>query len=182
MGHTLIARFNRESEQKLLKILSKASASGMNKIPYGRTKDRESANRVIPYHCTIFHWGKEEDGHYLPALEDFRFEGCQVSAQSIEICPGRENSWTLLMVLRGEAGFAKMTRELERRFKVSLDSLWHTTIAVDMRKDILLDMRQRLMEKTDFPVRLDVEALELYHIWEPVKRVGIWKREVIICR
>ena len=58
MGYTLVTSFDKLSYEKLNYLLEHQNA---NKIPFDKKCNREEANKILKYHMTLVHWGKQND-------------------------------------------------------------------------------------------------------------------------
>ena len=173
MGHTLITRLDQDSLARLDGIIS---GTGMrtNKIPYGRGCDRETANRILPYHLTVFHWAKTEDEKYLRRLERFHTPGpfsLSVTGTSI-MYHAEEDSALLYFRLRPDQAYKKCVSALEQALQVSTQSFFHMTLAVGKDAAEIERLRQRIDSRAAYPFSLRAEGFDLYHIWKPVRKVA----------
>ena len=177
MGHTLIARCPDSSLMKIKNILSKTDIVP-NKIPYGRDCDRETANKILPYHMTVFHWAKSEDQRYLPRFRSFRFHPFEIVVTGVQVIPAEEGSRLLYLAVKSGKGYSDFCHELELTMGVHLNSFLHITLAVSKNDQEIEELRKQIVESIRFPFTIPIDRLELYHIWKPVKLMGVWKAEM----
>ena len=170
MGHTLIARFEQTAFQPVETLIMQESPFGINKIPFGRNCDREKANRVLPFHMTVFHWKKEDDGKYLERLNAYRFRPFHITVTGAHIMhAGEQSALVYFSVMPGE-GYLPFQAELEAKLneRLPLNGL-HITAAVTKNRQEAEALLKILRDKLVFPFSLPVSRLELYHIWRPVE-------------
>ena len=174
MGHTLVTRFDSAGHERLQALLDGAGIAGNNKIPFGRDCDRRAANEVLPYHVTVFHWAKADDARFLRALEDFRFRPCRVRVTGVEAFPAEAGSRLLMLTVAPDAGYDAMRRALEAALGRATAGFLHITLSADLDAARVEDQRAALA-RTFRPFALDVEGLDLYHIWRPTRFVRAWR-------
>ena len=143
MGHTFVARFSDQDIRLIRTMMQKAGVGQTVKIPYGRPCDRAAADLILPYHMTLFHWGRQEDAYYLGNLEKYRFPGaCKVTVTEVVSVNAEEGSKLVKLRVKPSAGFAEMG-QIEASIK----------------------------DNMQFPFEMTVTGISLYHIWEPVRLV-----------
>lgn len=174
MGHTLVACFDEQDLIPMMCSLSKMGLDGINKIPFGRKCNREEANRILPYHTTLFHWNRLEDSVYLEKTKKIVFSPCKVLITGVHILPAEEDSSLLYCSVFPDKGFNEIYNQLEQIFG-GCSSFFHITIAVSKDKDRIKQMKHMLDCDLVFPFTAHIRSLELFHIWEPCKRVRVWR-------
>ncbi len=174
MGHTLIACFDKEQFQPVLDILARYPS--VNKIPFGRGCDREEANRILPFHMTMFHWGKEMDGEMLMKTERITFQESEVYATGIRSMDAREGSSLLYLGVSLGKGYLAWERQLEQSLGTKHSSFRHVTLSVSKDHNEILSLKQHLAIQLIFPMPLRICGMELYHIWQPVYFVKAWQK------
>ena len=167
MGYTLVAVWEPPAFNAWEEMLHEASLFP-NKIPFGRKCDREEANQILPYHMTLFHWGKEKDGIYLPRVKGIKFSPCRLMVTGCEVMAAKEGSSLLCLKVQPGEGYSPMCAEVEEALHAKTSSFLHITLAVSKNREEILKIRNKTREFFRFPFRLTVSSLELYHIWKPV--------------
>ena len=168
MGHTVVTRFDPAGYERIYSLMKDKKA---NKIPYGRNCDRDLANEIMDYHITMVHWGKAQDNDYLNKLPEVQFVPCQVTVTGLSVMAAEEGSCLLYFdVIPGE-GFARMRKNLEQALQTGCSGFLHMTLAVSKDRGEILKIKEQLEKEAVFPFTLNVEGLDLYHIWKPVKKV-----------
>lgn len=174
MGHTLAAVWDRAEFRRVEELLRRDGHSAPNKVPYGRDCDRVSANRVLPYHMTVFRWREHYDDRFLRALEGYTFRPFEVRVTGVKLMDAEEGSSILYLTAEPGAGFSAFRSDLEARLGTEITSSLHITLAASKDQDNLVRLRQRLRTELSFPFPISVSGLELYHIWRPVRFVRSW--------
>lgn len=173
MGHTLVAVLPCEEEQKLKNLLC-----GCNKIPYGRNCDREEANEILPYHITLFHWGKAEDKLYLdrlrlrqqPAFSNVS-ESCGVIVTGSSVMIAEEGSYLLYFAVSPQPGFREIIDHIGHVLRMDPPGFLHMTLAVSKDADFIYEKKKKLDEVFSYPFYYKIDRCRLYHIWKPVYEV-----------
>ena len=168
MGHTLVARFGPESRRFLHSLME---PFGANKIPFGRSCDREAANREMDYHLTLLHWAKTQDEYYLDRIKDFSPIPCQIRVTGAQILPVEEGSLLLYFSAEPASGFRELVASLEQKAQVPCSGFLHITLAVSQDSREIEAIHRHIRQTVPFPFMLDIEGLDLYHIWRPTKKV-----------
>ena len=168
MGHTLVTRFDAEGIQIIHNILKPFSP---NKIPFGRNCDRVLANAALDYHMTMFHWGKAMDSFYLDRLEHFHPLPCRLLVTGIDMLHADEGSFLLYFSVAPGEGFHEMMAALETQLNSRFSGFPHITIAVSKDWTETEALLSHILKYTTFPFHLNVEGLDLYHIWKPTHKV-----------
>lgn len=172
MGHTLVARFDKDGERKILSLIEKGGSNQLpNKIPYGRDCDRKKANEILPYHITVFHWGKEMDPVYLNRLQSFHFVSCLIKVTGVSCIYAEEGSMLLYLNVEPDQGYQRLKEHLEETLHSYTTGFLHITLAVSQDHDQILTLKRKIEEQIEFPFILKVSAMELYHIWKPVELI-----------
>lgn len=175
MGHTLVARFDTEGERKILSLVETGGLKHLpNKIPYGRDCDREEADERLPYHMTVFHWGKAQDAVYLDRLQSFQFTPCSIKVTGVSIMYAEEGSTLLYLNVEPDQGYMKLKEGLECALQSYTSGFLHITLAVSKEHDQILELKKSIEKQTEFPFILNVSSLGLYHIWRPVELIKIF--------
>lgn len=169
MGHTLVATFN----ENFARIISEAGIVSNNKIPFRQGCDRIAANRILPYHATLFHWDKMQDIFYLPRIEQIAFEPCFVKLSGVNIMPSAGNGSLLYLKLAPDTGFDALCKRISDATGRPTESFLHITVSVSHDPDVLEAQYKALSRSLKLPMLLRVKALELYHIWDPVRLVKV---------
>lgn len=168
MGHTLVLRFDPSGYRKIQDL---TGSMHVNKIPFGRDCDREAANRAMKSHLTVFHWGKEKDGLYLPKLEGYRFRPCRIRITGCRRMSAEENSCLLYLQAEPSEGYREMASELERTLRCRTSGFMHVTLAVSKDEKEIRRLEEAVLSRAVFPFELKAEGLDLYHIWKPTRFV-----------
>lgn len=168
MGHTLVAVFGDDLTASLAMALRGHS---VNKIPFGRTEKREAADRVLPYHTTLMHWAKEDDGLYLRRTKQITVRPFSFVAERPAVWRASDSEYLCVLELSLGSGAGAMQRELLRLYKKAMGRTMHITVSVSRDENDVQQVRHLLRRSLTFPHVLPVTALELYHIWEPVRLV-----------
>lgn len=172
MGHTLTAHFDRKSDALIQDIMRKADALQACRIPYGRDCDRETANTILPYHITLFHWGRRDDAYYLGKLEELRFPGrCHVKAVDASLMHGAEDSLLLKLDVKPEEDYAELCSEIETLLGSKTVRHPHITLAISRDHEEIRRIHNAVSEHVPFPLALCIDGLDLYQIWKPVSLV-----------
>lgn len=168
MGHTLVARFDSESNDFLHSIMHGADA---NKIPFGRDCDRKAANEVMDYHLTLLHWAKTRDAYFLERIRDFQPATCRILVTDVQMMYAEEGSLLLYFAVRPTRSFRELTDALEEKTGAMCAGFLHITLAVSKDHGEIRKLHDRIRKSTGFPFELGIEGLDLYHIWKPTKKV-----------
>lgn len=168
MGHTLVTRFTPESLEFLHRLMK---PFGANKIPFGRDCDREEANSVMDYHLTLLHWAKGRDAYFLDCIRGFQPAPCQLRVTGMQVMYAEEGSWLLYFAVEPGPGFRELTAALTEKTQASCSGFLHITLAVSKDYAAIESVRGHIQGNVEFPFCLDVEGLDLYHIWRPTKKV-----------
>ena len=170
MGHTLVARFSAQDEQRLGALLKKAGGDTLNKIPYGRQCDRALADRVLPYHVTLFHWGKEKDAFYLGKLQGYRFPApFPFTVLQPDVAPAEEGSCILRCKIQPSAEYRAVIQPLEQRMGRPAAKHLHLTLGISKEHSRLRQVCSELRKHQKFPFEMTVIGLDLYKIWTPTE-------------
>ena len=172
MGYTLVTRLNKEG---LASIKSAVIKTGIrtNKIPFGRGCDRDAADQVLPYHVTVFHWGKTDDEIYLRRLRDYRTSGsCTLKITGSSILHGAEGSAVLCFEIFPEKSYLAQAAELEKILQAKTSDSLHMTLAVSQDHREIKILKKKIDESLSYPFSVRVKGYDLYHIWKPVKKVA----------
>ena len=172
MGHTLVTRLNKQ-DLALIKSAILKTGIRTNKIPYGRGCDRDAADQILPYHVTVFHWGKTDDEIYLRRLRDYRTSGsCSLKITGSSILQGKEGSAVLCFEISPDKSFLAQAAELEKILQGKTSDALHMTLAVSQDHREIRLLKKRIDESLSYPFSIRVEGYGLYHIWKPVKKVA----------
>ena len=169
MGHTLVATFS----ENIAGMVSKAGVFANNKIPYRQQCDRAAANRVLPYHATLFHWDHRQDIFYLPHIDRIRFTPCSVVAEQLSVMIGTGYSYVLFLKLRPAEGFAELCENISSVTGRPTESFLHITLSVSKDQELIAAQQKAISKLLRLPMTLQINALELYHIWDPVRLVKV---------
>lgn len=168
MGHTLVTRFTPDSIRLLHQLMAPFDT---NKIPFGRNCDRRAANSVMDYHLTMFHWAKEQDKYYLDRIRNLKPMPCQISVTGMNLMSAKEGSWLLYFSVEPGQGFRNLSDAVEECVQNCCSSFLHITLAVSTDREELVTIKEHILQTVTFPFSLDVEGLDLYHIWRPTSKV-----------
>lgn len=168
MGHTLVTRFDSQSSQFLHSLMQPFNA---NKVPFGRDCDREAANTVLDYHVTLFHWAKNQDAYYLDCIKDIKPVPCQIQVTGTQIMRAEEGSWLLYFPVSPAQGFTDLTASVEANIHTYCSGFLHITLAVSKNREEIEAINRHIRNNVTFPFYLNVEGLDLYHIWKPTRKV-----------
>lgn len=168
MGHTLVTRFDAHSNGILHTLMEGISA---NKIPFGRNCERVTANAAMDYHVTILHWAKAQDDFYLKRLENYHPIPCKLWVTGLKTMQAEENSCLLYFTVEPSAELLQIIRDLEQRTGGFCTKFYHITLAVSRDHKEICALEEHLCQKAVFPFELQVEGLDLYHIWRPTGKV-----------
>lgn len=168
MGHTLVTRFD---SQGLTLLHSVMDPFRIPKIPFGRSCDRDAANSALDYHVTLFHWAKAQDALYLNRLQSLRSFPCRLQVTGAEIMYAEEGSLLLYLAVEPDEGFQELTCSVEETLQAPCSRFLHITLAVSQSHEEIRSIHSHLLQSLSFPFRLNVEGLDLYHIWTPTKKV-----------
>ena len=178
MGHTLITRLTDADEKKIRMYMHLAGAAGELKIPFGRGCDRAEADRLIPYHITIMHWGNSEDAVMLERLRNFHFSCSQFIITSPQIRPGRVGSTHLAFWAAPGRGARAMIHELERVMESPVSSDLHMTLAAGKDRKTMEQYLAKIHRCVSFPFTIDTDGLDLFHLWHPVAYVKTFREGI----
>lgn len=172
VGHTLVTRLGKKDLSYISGIIS-STGFQTNKIPFGRNCDRETANRVLPYHFTVFHWPKEDDEKYLHRLKRFTNPGpCSLKITGTAIrYPAEEGSALLYFVFEPDRRYEQCANAVQQAIQKPTSGFYHITLAVsrDFRE---IEILKQMVDRTvSYPFSVRVEGLDLYHIWRPIRKV-----------
>lgn len=173
MGHTLVTRINQEDLSYINAVISSAGIR-TNKIPFGRNCDREAADRILPYHFTVFHWAKSDDEKYLRRLKSIKNPGpCSLKITGTSImCPVEEGSTLLYFTFEPDQRYRQCADAIQKAMQGPTSTFYHITLAVSKDYDEIEILKQMIDHKVAFPFSMCVEGFDLYHIWNPVRKVG----------
>lgn len=170
MGYTLITHFTSESIALLEKLLKKAAIHDNNKIPFGRTEDRNAANAALPYHITVCHWGKNEAPlRQIQAIKPVRYT---YRIKEVIKMDGREGSHVLCFGAEPDSSFAEIRRQLRCVKGIEIPARVHLTIDVSKDEKRIEVEAERLAAACAQPLIMQVDELRLYHIWKPIELVS----------
>ncbi len=176
MGHTITAAFSDESRMELKFLMKKSGGENAVKIPFGRDCDREQANKVMDYHVTLFQWSKGKDDTILERLKDYSFPGeCQVTAEKAIMVHGHDDSVLLCLKIKPADGFKKLTSELEKMLGHRTSEHLHVTLAVSQDHSEIHRLYKKVKSEWLFPMKLTVDKLELYRVWDPVEKTAVFR-------
>ena len=168
MGHTLVAVF---SDGLRAEIDAAVKGYPANKIPFGRTDDRDAADRILPYHATLLHCGRAQDAVFSAQTAQLHMPPFSLTAECAAVWRASEEEYLAVLLLRPGRGFAAMQQELHARYGAEAGNDLHITVSVSGDRALILRQRQLLEQALTFPKELPVSALELYQIWNPVRLV-----------
>lgn len=169
MGHTLIATLG----DSFANMISLAGLFANNKIPYRKNCDRRAANRIMPYHITLFHWDNHQDIFYLPHMDEISFQPCSVNAEQPVIMQGSGDSKLLYLKVSPGEGFEALCDHISQATGRPVDSFLHITISVSKDSDLIERQYRALAKTLKYPIELPLQQLELYRIWNPLERVKV---------
>lgn len=178
MGHTLITRLTDADEKRIRMYMQLAGAAGELKIPFGRGCDRAEADRLIPYHITVMHWGNSEDAIMLERLRHFRYSRSRFVITAPQIRPGREGSTHLSFKAEPDKGARIMVRELERVMESPVSEDLHMTLAACKDRKRMEHYLEKMQRYVSFPFTIDTEGLDLFHLWHPVSYVKTFREGI----
>lgn len=167
MGHTLIAVFDNE----LRRLIFESGIIANNKIPFRTDCDRESVNRLLPYHVTLFHWAAQQDILYLRKMDKVQFQPCSVKVDSAGIMQGSLYSYVLYLKVSPDRGFEALCSNIEEATGRPVESFLHITISVSRDQEAIQAQYKALNKILKSPIVLPVKSLELYQVWSPVRRI-----------
>ena len=167
MGHKLIAVLGHE----LPRMILTAGVINNNKIPFRPFLDREAANTVMPYHTTLFQWDKQQDIFYLQKMADLAFRPCTVIAEEFAIMNSTGYSYLLFAHVTPGEGFAELCESISAVTGRPLECYLRVSISVGKEQKQVREQYKALTKSVKLPVELPVRGLELFHIWDPVRRV-----------
>ncbi len=172
MGHTLVTRINQEDLSYISDVISSTGIQ-TNKIPFGRNCDRETANQILPYHFTVFHWAKSDDEKYLSRLKGIKKLGpCSLKITGTYIMyPAEEDSALLFFTFVPDEQYEHCASVIKKAMQGTTSSFYHITIAVSKDYDEIKALKQMIDCKFRYPFTVRVEGFDLYHIWRPVRGV-----------
>lgn len=174
MGHTLVAQWNNDEFSRISRLAGLQPAGRYNKIPFGRNCDREDADLVLPYHMTVFHWRKSEDGRYLDRLNSLVFHPFRILVDAADVMCAEEGSFLLYLSVSPGAGYFSFVNELERILDARTSGFLHITVAVSKDENEISTLYRNISGGVTFPFSVSVSTLALYHIWNPVRLVKTW--------
>lgn len=174
MGHTLVTRFDFIGYKKICSLVEDAEGKHQKllKIPYGRNCNRVEADKNLPYHMTVFHWGKEQDSIYLVRMHEFQFSPCSLTVTGVSCMYAEEGSLLLYLDVITDREYGQMRTHLEKILQNHTTVFPHITLAVSKDHEAILKLKSCVEKKDVFPIQLNIIALDIYHIWNPVKRVA----------
>ena len=146
MAHTLVTRFDEADYEHLTLLLDKVGALKLNKIPYGRDCDRSEADRILPYHITIAHWGKADDDICIERLQQIVFRECKVMVTGVSTMFAEEGSSLLYFQIQPGERFLDMTDNVRQFLQSYMSGFWHMTVGVS-QDYMLIDSVLRSIEK-----------------------------------
>lgn len=167
MGHKLTAVFGHEVPRMILT----AGILNNNKIPFRPFLDRDEANRTIPYHTTLFQWDKQQDIFYLNKMADLTFTPCTLIAEEFAIMNSTGYSYLLFVRLSPGDGFQELCESITAVTGRPLETYLRVTLSVSKEQKEIQKQYKALTKNVKLPIVLPVRGLEVFHIWEPVKRV-----------
>lgn len=143
------------------------------KKPFGRNCDREAADRILPYHFTVFHWAKSDDEKYLGRIKGLNNPGpCSLKITGTYIMyPAEEGSGLLFFTVEPDERYDYCASAIEKAIKRPTSSFYHITIAVSKDYDEIAVLKRMIDRTVRYPFSVRVDGFDLYHIWKPVKRV-----------
>ena len=167
MGHKLTAVFGHE----LPRMILTAGVINNNKIPFRPFLDREAANTIMPYHTTLFQWDKQQDIFYLSKMGDLSFRPCTVVAEEFAIMNSTGYSYLLFVRVTPGDGFSELCESISAVTGRPLESYLRVTLSVSKDQKQIRQQYKALTRSVKLPVVLPVHGLEVYHIWDPVKKI-----------
>lgn len=179
MGYTLVARFQESDFEVMVSTLSMWGGTPVNKIPFGRGCDRNEANTILPYHMTILHWSRSDDVVMLPKMKNLVLPSMTVTADSVRVLPAAENSSLLYLQIKPTVSYERWCHAQGKAIGVCFDlSFLHVTIAVSKNTTEIEQLAKYLKLRMKFPFELRIRKLELYHIWNPIRLVETWEKQL----
>ena len=167
MGHKLVAVLGHE----LPRLILTAGVINNNKIPFRPFLDREAANSVMPYHTTLFQWDKQQDIFYLQKMENLTFSPCKVVAEEFAIMNSTGYSYLLFARVTPGEGFEELCQSIAAVTGRPLESYLRVSISVSKDQKQIRQQYKALTKTIKLPVELPIRGLEVFHIWDPVKRI-----------
>ena len=167
MGHKLVAVLGHE----LPRLILTAGVINNNKIPFRPFLDREAANSVMPYHTTLFQWDKQQDIFYLQKMENLTFSPCKVVAEEFAIMNSTGYSYLLFTRVTPGEGFEELCQSIAAVTGRPLESYLRVSISVSKDQKQIRQQYKALTKTIKLPVVLPIRGLEVFHIWDPVKRI-----------
>ena len=167
MGHNLTAVFGHE----LPRMILTAGVINNNKVPFRPFLDREAANQVLPYHTTLFQWDKQQDIFYLNKMADLTFSPCTVTAEEFGIMNSTGYSYLLFVRCAAGEGFQELCDNISAVTGRPLETYLRVTLSVSKDQKQIKQQYKALTKSAKLPMVLPVRGLEVFHIWDPVKRV-----------
>jgi len=165
MGYTLVTSFDKLSYEKLNYLLEHQNA---NKIPFDKKCNREEANKILKYHMTLVHWGKQNDEKKLPQINKIIFTPFKIIVNRTLIVPGAYGSFMLRFSVSPGKGFPAMKNHIQNIMNLNLSSPLHITLAVSDDSLYLTKLKKIIDQEYTYPFEIPVTGLDLYHIWKPV--------------
>ncbi len=173
MGHTLIVSWDKREFQQIDRQIKCLSQYHYNKIPYGRKCDRETSDQILPYHMTVFHWGKEEDYKYLEKMNNLTFHPFSVFVNRAMMIPDAEGSQLLMLSVELGKDYS-FFRDSLNASELYSPPFPHITVAASKKPHEIDLLYRQICYNVTFPFTIYVSRLELYHIWRPVRLVRQW--------
>ena len=168
MGHTLVANFDPPFNEFLHGTLDPA---GANKVPFGRQCDRSMANRTLDYHMTLVHWAEQDDAFYLPKITGILFPQFMMTVTESTISEAQENSWILYFPLKPGERYDEALNSIRSALQISQRPFPHMTLAISKNLEQIKQIKRLVDGHCRYPFTIHADALDLYHIWQPVRKV-----------
>ncbi len=167
MGHKLVAVLGHE----LPRLILTAGVINNNKIPFRPFLDREAANNIMPYHTTLFQWDKQQDIFYLQKMADLTFKPCKVVAEEFAIMNSTGYSYLLFVRVTPGDGFQELCQSISEVTGRPLETYLRVSLSCSKDQKQIREQYKALTKTIRLPVELPIRGLELFHIWDPIKRV-----------
>ena len=173
MGHTLVARWEKGSFSQIEYLMKSITQYQYIKIPYGRNCNRYTADKILPWHITVSHWGKNKDSLYLSKVDSLVFMPFEVLVNQPKIFSAEEGSSILMLPVQPAAGYDIFCSGLCQS-GIHSSMFLHITLAVSKNPEKIRFLCRQIIREVSFPFPIHICGLELYHIWDPVKLVRSW--------
>lgn len=166
MGYAIVTALDNAFYKKMGDLLQNYN---VNKIPFGRGCNREEANRILNYHVTLMKWKEKDNPIFLPRIDAIQFRPCDIIITGSRIKALEDGGYILRFDVKETAGFSKMNSSLKKCMRLELARSLHITLVVDEEIEPLKNLKKEIDKNFEYPFRVGVVGLDLYHLWKPVK-------------